>query len=385
MSNLLTFNLTKDELIKNIYGQYTASLISNLAENLHWFEIGQDGVIELYLDNHMMQTFRACEAYFMEAFIKKCGSSHQVWFLSLGVAVHKMVEIYYLTRNKPGFTLENWAKGNGVHIWNALNMDQFKELDEYKNLGGLIGFLGLLVEYAAYFTHDNERFRVVGTELYFGKGKEVLLNKIDPVPMYDECGQYPFRLYLAGKIDLLMDDGEAICPMDHKTFKNFMGKNPQLSYELNDGLTGYVFAARKLVQKFNAENSDGQKIERKLANKIWMNYIQISRVGKDKTSADRFKRMPLYKTDQQLEDYRQRQMRTGQNILSLLLNRPNIEAKFNPTYNTNMCSNWMHRECPFKQVHRLDSNSHDLILKSNFVTKEWKPEEPSEIDKLVSS
>lgn len=377
LENYEPIKLDRYKLCENIYGSKLAKAIVKLDSQYDWFVLGEDGYIELYLDNHMLQNFRACEAYFVEAFLKKRGSNQPVWYLSLGTAVHKMMEIYYLHRKHPSFTLEYWIVVCGKRIWDRLNMDQFSEMKQYKDLGGLLGFGGLLIQYATYFNHDNERFRVVGTELYFGRNKEVPLHSTENY--VHNHGLHPFRLYSAGKIDLLIDDGESICPIDHKTFKSFYGQNPQLSYELNEGLTGYVFASRKIVQRFN-ELSEEQKINRRPANKIWMNYLQIASVSKDKTLADRFKRMPLYKTDQQLEDYRLRQLRTGENILSLLLtNYPSIT----PSYNTQMCSNWMHNDCPFKQVHRLDSNSHDLILNSSFVSKEWKPEEPTDQDKQI--
>lgn len=361
-------------LCENIYGPSIAKRAQALASSYAWFNLAEDGFIELTLDNHMMQSFRGCEAYFVESFLGRYGSSSPVWFLHLGTAVHKMMEIYYTYRKHPMFSLDRWILGCGKKIWYALNMDQFSKVPEYEVLGGLVGFGGLLIQYATYYNHDNERFRVVGTELYFGKGREVpLFNGSD----WRSLSPYPFRLYLAGKIDLLVDDGESICPIDHKTSKNFMGKNPQLNYEINDGLTGYVYAARKLVQQFNLLSPE-QKLNRKPSNKIWMNYLQIALPPKDKTNADRFKRMPLYKTDQQLEDYRLRQIQTGRTILNLLLN-PEIL----PSYNTMMCSNWMHRDCPFKQVHRLDTTSAGIILNSAFVRHEWKPEEPTETDRLI--
>lgn len=369
--------LTKQHLCEDIYGVSIAKKLIVLESQLHWLKIAEDGIVEFYLDNQMMQSFRACEAYFVEAYIRKYGSNNPVWFLSLGSAVHKMIEMYYLHRRDSNFIMENWAISYGSKVWHALNMDQFKDRKEYQDLGGFPGFSTLLIQYANHFRFDNERFRVIGAELYFGKHKEVPLLSL---PNEILTGATKFRLYLSGKIDLLIDDGESICPMDHKTSKDFRGQNPMISYELQDGMTGYIYAARKIIEKYNKTNASMHNlvnyIDRKPTNKIWMNFLQIKTVKGD--ISERFKRAPLFKTDQQLEDYRIRQIRTVQNIFSLITSTSIDNLK--PAYNTMMCNNWMHQQCPFHQVHRLGSDNHQLILNSTFVKNEWDPEKPNKED-----
>jgi PD-(D/E)XK nuclease superfamily len=356
--------------------------LEQYAAELHWLKIAKDGVPELYLDNHMMQTFRMCEARFVEDFVNGYGSKGRIWFLDLGTLVHKMIEVYYLNRTHALFSTEYWAIQLGMQLWKAMDMDYYENhpmwQKEFKGLNGCYGLCTLLLQYAAHFKLENERLRVIGTELYFGKGKEVpLLTKT----FEDNHGKYekwidslPFRLYLSGKIDLLIDDGVSIGPMDHKTSKDFRGKNPLINYEIQEGMTGYVYAARQLTKAF-------PELARRPANKIWMNFLQIK---DEKNIQDRFKRLPLYKTDEQLEAYRLRMIRTASKIFQLL----STDAV--PDYNTSACTNWMHQTCPYHSVHRQGSKESELlILNANFTKIPiWNPEtvdkdENSEVDKII--
>ncbi|HWY36816.1 MAG TPA: hypothetical protein VNX68_19375, partial [Nitrosopumilaceae archaeon] len=127
------------------------------------------------------------------------------------------------------------------------------------------------------------------------------------------------------------------------------------------GMTGYVFAAKKIIENI-------QGIDRKPCNKIWMNFIQVKG---EKILGDRFKRMPLYKSDAELEDYRLRMISTVSRIYQLLTN-----PELKPNWNTMMCNNYMHNTCAFQAVHRQkDAQSQLLVLQSQFVKKEiWNPE-----------
>lgn len=377
--------------------------IHQLEHELHWLQFGEDGVLEIYLDNHMLQTFRMCESRFFEEFVegyKPKGSLGRIWFLDFGVCVHKAVEIYYIDRKKGAFDLMGWISKIARKIWDEKDMEYWANEDlwkghkynSYKDLGGFLGFCGLLFQYAQYFSIENERFRVIGTELYFGKNKEVPLYESRLAKTYFDHGfncfvtegfnDWPFRLYLAGKIDLLVDDGYSIGPMDHKTSRDFMGKNPAINYEIQEGMTGYVFAAKAIIKNFKTyqDVNSNERIEfgidRKV-NKIWMNFLQVKPAKAN--MADRFKRVPLYKTDEELEMYRQRQISTAVRIYQLLENYKEDGSGLQPFYNHMACTNWMHRNCLFQPVHRQNSRASQLtILNTDFVKDQsgvWNPEQ----------
>lgn len=352
---------------------YEMKQYEKLATQLHWFKLGEDGVPELYLDNHMLQTFRMCEARFQEDFIHGYhGKSDHVWFLDFGSVLHTMIEEYYINRKDPAFNILKWAGNSAKNCWEVYNMDElYNEKSpwhhkDYLTLGGFVGFSALLLQYATIFHQENERFRVIGAELYFGKGKEVpLTNDFQ----HELSG---FKMYLCGKIDLLMDDGSSIGPMDHKSTGHFKGKNPVANYELNDGLTGYVYAAKQLLtqhREVGGLDIDANLNKVRSVNKIWVNSIQVT---PDKDPSNRFKRVPLYKTDFQLEEYRLRQVSTGARIFQLLMNPA---MAYN--YNTMVCNNWFHRTCSYQEVHRQNSRENQLtILNSSFNKGNiWNPEE----------
>lgn len=358
--------------------------IYELAQKLHWLQIADDGCPELYLDNQMLQTFRMCEALFYETYIegyKPRGNIGRIWFLEFGGAFHKAVEEFYKAKKADDFDLIHFISTLAHQIWTDFDLEYWANTDlwkarkynSYKELGGFLGFSSLLLQYAHYFSKENERFRTIGTELYFGKNKEVPLN-------INLNFQTPFRLYLSGKIDLLMDDGFNIGPMDHKTSRDFGGKNPARMYEVHDGMTGYVFAAKKILETRNAyaqDTSEDLQLLNRQCNKIWMNFVQVREA---KTMPDRFKRIPIYKTDWELEEYRQRQISTAIQIWQTLkyYNPDRMLAK-RPYYNTMACTNMMHRDCVFQEVHRQNSlESQFLILNSSFEkdqSKIWNPEE----------
>lgn len=357
------------------------ALLYDLQEKLHWLKFGEDGVPELYLDNHMLQTFRQCPSRFELEFIHGYGGTGHVWFLDFGIAVHTCVEYYYLHRRDENFDLFWWSGTYAKSVWDKLRMDEYYNKDSqwhhknYEYLGGATGFCALLLQYASIYHSDNERLRVVGTELYFGKGKEVPLTTTEFESNPYIAGSLPFRMYLCGKIDLLMDDGFNIGPMDHKTVGDFGGKNPIKSYEIHDGMTGYVYATRMLMRDLKIYNGNDSP---RNTNKIWMNFLQVKplpekrRDGTIPTAQDRFKRLPLLKTDWQLETYRQRQVSTGQAIFAQLT-QPSL-AWYR---NTQVCTNYMRHDCMFQEVHRQNSREDELVhLSSNFNQgKLWDPED----------
>jgi hypothetical protein len=179
---------------------------------IYWVQLAEDGVIEFYLDNHMLQTFRACEARGILDFIEGYTGSGRIWFLDFGTVVHDLMESYYVTRYFDSFDIHSFCMNDVARTWNDRKMDYYKTLDpkhpwrkHLDALGGVLGLMNLMAEYTALFQKDNERFRVVGAELYFGKGKEVpLLDSHYSEDMKQlfrvNDDAFPFRVYLCGKI-----------------------------------------------------------------------------------------------------------------------------------------------------------------------------------------
>lgn len=334
------------------------------AEKLHWITINpDDGVIELTLDHHMLSTFRMCPSRFHLEMVEGWAPKGSFWFLEFGTLLHKCLEFYYTNFRRDDFTVKRWFD-YASNLWAQGDFENYKDVPGYKNLQGRMGFLALLQEYFLRFHADNERLRVIGTELYFGKGKEV------PLLAQPLHNRIPFRLYLSGKIDILVDTGTNIAAMDHKSHGDFRGKNPNQSYEIQEGMTGYVFATHELVKKFDLEPGSRQ------TNMILMNHIQVKSAvtaTNNKSFQDRFTRHPMRKTDWDLEQYRLRQVATARDIFNMLID------KFDgipPQYNAGVCSNWWHNECQFAKVHRqLGEDAQFFVLQNEYLKKPvWNPE-----------
>lgn len=328
--------------------------IEEAISKFHWLKIGEDSVVEMYLDHHSLATFRSCEASFELSMMANIRPKFKSWNLEFGIVFHKMVEEFYIAKRDGTFELNIWLSQAVAHWQEAQIDEQFEEHKMYKSLGGLHGFLAMMGQYSEHFASEVDRLRVIGIEIHFGKKKEV------PLGYFLDAG-HPVQCYLTGRIDFLMDSGNAIGPLDHKTTAFFRG-NPADSYDPQEGMTGYVFATKYILQSRFPELLQGRKVDR-----IWMNFAQIT---PNADPMQRFKRVPVFKTDWQLEEYRKRQLRTFHKIYDMVI------LGERPDWNTSVCNNLFHSACQFRNLHRQNTRSAILqVLNSDFtVAKPWDPE-----------
>jgi hypothetical protein len=347
---------------------------------LHWISLNPEtGIYEITLDNQMMATFRSCPSHFVEAYVKGIApkGGGRAWPLDFGIVFHKLMESYYKDFRTGGFSARDWAINQAVDYWNSLDMDFHKEHKEYKSIGGVQGFCGLLMGYAMRFGPENERLRVIGTEISFGKAKEVLLGSIQSqpyMPYHDDTPLTIFaenylRLYLSGRIDVLVDDGKYICPLDHKTMGSFRN-DPTMRFEMEEGPTGYIFAVSQILPEFlKAIKAEDFMLQRS-TNKIIMNYISKS-IPKE---GDRYKRANIMKTTEQLEAYRKRMLCTGEDIFRALVRFANSGFVWR---DTSKCTSWYMHDCQFLPIHRQNSRANELAVIDSFYEKIpiWDTEE----------
>lgn len=332
--------------------------IEELVSKYHWLKIGDDGVLEMYLDHHALSSFRMCEGYFELSIMANIRAVSRSWNLEFGIIFHKMVELFYIDKKADVFELNTWLS-KGIELWRLSRMDEFETHKMYKVLGGAYGFIAMMGQYANHFANEVDRLRVIGIEITFGKKKECVLGSFEVEGAYETTDSV--RCYLTGRIDFLMDSGSAIGPLDHKTTAFFKG-NPSESYDPQEGMTGYVFAAQHIIKHSFPELMQNRKVDR-----IWMNFAQVT---PDADAMKRFRRVPLYKTEYQLEEYRKRQLRTFHKIYDMLV------LGERPDWNTSTCNNMFFSPCPYKELHSQNNGSNMLtILNNNFVvSKEWNPE-----------
>lgn len=351
---------------------YSETIIINI-DKYHWIEIESNGIINMYLDHHALSSFRMCEGYFDLAIAQSYGRKGGLpWPLSFGIVFHSAVEYIYTSKAINEFNPEQ-LREIAIKEWNKAELDKFKDHKTYIALGGLSGFIALLIQYTKFYSADVERMRPIATEVTFGKAKEVFLGRFSVIKAksyneYMQTGNIEsykeifVNCYLTGRIDFLMDNGTAIGPMDHKTSAYFKN-NPMNTYETQEGMTGYIFATNEILKRNFPE-----LLQKRQADRMWMNFIQIK---SEEDSKKRFRRVPLFKTPWQLEQFKERQLTTFKKIFEIF-----ILNERKPDWNTNLCNSWYYQECQYRQVHRQGSESSmELILNSNYVKIEpWNPE-----------
>lgn len=385
-----------------------------LAKRYNFVKVAEDGVVEFYVDHSILSALRNCEAYFELTYLRNVRSRARNWNFDFGSWLHASLEVFYhhefkkLRRvlygendcalcghpisihpihTEEGFlsceTPTQWdsiSKGTfiaqGLKLWDKMQMDYF--VDKHKNfkvLGGDVGAAKLLSDYWNVYGEGKERLRVVGIELPFGRNKEVPI-VTDSQPDNSHWSSGPYRGYLTGRIDLLIDDMVSISPMDHKSTAYFDGSE-STKFMPHEGMQGYVLAADHMLKILG--------ITDRRASRVVMNHValQDSSNAKDKDAsrgkpasmakyeydpARRFTRSFISYTPQQLEEFKIRQAASVDILYQILvLERP-------PVWNTSICTSMYHKECPFKDVHALAPHLREDRLKAMYeVVEQWNP------------
>ena len=338
-------------------------------DNCHWIKQIDRYNYEMYLDHHALSTFRACEQKFVHEMIEGWKPKSEItlipWFFAIGLCVHDAVEFLYLGKEKKTFNIMEYTPYL-VKIWKNRGMELYKtrgtaaDKKSYDNMGGLEGFVACMIQYVDFYNQDRERMRPIATEQSFGKGKEAPLGTFR-VQSYDDDMNCRVDCFLSGRIEFLMDNGLVTGPMDHKTTSWFDG-DMLAKYDPQEGMTGYIYASKKII-----ETNFPEIARQRDTNAMWMNYI-ATQFNLDPNK--RFKRLPLRKTDWQLEQFRLRQLSTFEKIFQVIYD--NRE----PDWNTNACDNMYRRPCVFKSVHSKGSAEHmHMILLVDFEkTAIWNPD-----------
>jgi hypothetical protein len=351
---------------------------------LAWNE--SEGVLEMYLDHHSMSHMRMCESMFIEE-ITNCihGRGVRYWSLEFGVWVHDCLERFYDAFKKTGQPpeLDPWVN-YCLELWDLYDLDYYKpdplklvknyRTDEkkYHSFGGREGAAGFLIHYYGFYI--NQRLRVVGTEIAFGRSKEVLLGSFR-FPRYkwwegpegeDDLVVESWdkvNVYLTGRIDLLGDNTYKIGPVDHKSTARFDGYESN-DYDPHEGITGYIYAINEILKKRFPDNPH------KICRDGWIYHISVNALEET-----RFKATLITKTPQQLLDYAARQLRTARRILDVLTGQT-------PDMNTLVCNNIYNKPCPYRELHRQPTEQRLATIQQFYEIREaWNPEKPPSLQR----
>lgn len=354
------------------------------ASKYHWVSYdAQSKTIDLFLDHHVLSTLRTCESLFvMEHLLNihpKYGTGRKPWFLEFGSYMHYMFEIYYNSlKGNEGRNLISIDKylETAKKLWAEMRMDEYATMDnndseKYEDVGGINGVLSLLVQYYTFYL--DLRVRVVDTEISFGKKKEVSLGSFR-INIGDEIigdDWAAVNCYLTGRIDLLIDNGNKIGPVDHKHTHAFKGDewkkfNPQ------DGITGYILAVNEIMkQSYPSYFEQGRRCQ-----SGWIYHISACTPSKNRKTGvvgPRFKTTPIDKALSQFEDFKARQLSTFKRVCDLMFNDKV------PEWNTNSCHFLFMRPCPMLPIHEAPSEEWTNIINSHYEVREpWNPNSHNE-------
>jgi len=332
---------------------------------LNWIKVISPNEYDLYLDHHMLASWRMCQAHFELLHMRGCRPKNGYsWSLEFGILFHKITEEIYAWKKEGEYDHERLIR-RGIELWDGANMDRFREHPTYKSLGGKPGFITMCMQYISYYANDTERLRVIGTEVAFGRGREVWLGSFF-VTTGSRYELIKVNCYLAGKIDFLAEDGRKLGPVDHKTRAIFGKKDLSIEYNPHESITGYIYASRELVKKI----PDMSHLQTGTA---WMNFVQVQN---ESDMAKRFRRIIIMRTPDQLEAYRVRQLETFKDIFFYL------QWDRTATWNTEVCTHWYGTTCMYQAVHRLPTRSDQLVvLRADFTENEfWNPEKEGDSD-----
>ncbi len=352
------------------------------AQKYHWVKYNSTtNTIELYLDHYMLSNARLCEARFYMSHLlhinPRYDTSHRKpWFLDFGEFVHYCLETFYksfkLFKRPPDVTL--WLE-DCKQKWISMKMEEYGEENnphvfpadkkKFEDVEGWPGVSGLLIQYFSFYM--DMRLRVIDTEITFGHNKEVFLGTFNSNIIRDkyleEVDNYigvrlKVECYLTGRIDLLVDNGYKIGPIDHKTTHRFDGME-HTDFNPQDGITGYILAINELLKEYQS-----QGISCPFSSGGWIFHISNTTPStpRDKTKkpGPRFKTTPIDKTKEQLDDFKARQLSTFKRIAELLFNDKV------PEWNTTACNNIFMRPCEYKPIHEQPSSEWSQIINNHY-------------------
>jgi len=323
-------------------------------------------VIELFLDHQMLSTMRMCESKFMlEHVLNIRPKGHKAWSLVFGAWLHFALEDYYEhIKNNDGHPPDpvKWLE-RAKETWQRLHIQAYANEDKFQDVGGWDGACSLLVQYYAFYME--QRLRVVATEIPFGFNREVQLGKFN-INIAGET--WLVICYLTGRIDMLVDNGSLIGPVDHKHTHIFRGDEWD-KFNPHDGITGYIFATNAILDKYFPE-------WKKPCYNGWIFHLQGHHAAKNRKTGEirpRFKVSRIDKMPSQLDDYVARNLATFKRVAEVTFNNET------PQWSTTACHNIYNRDCEYLQVHKQPREEWTYQIQTFYnITTPWNPNKPEE-------
>lgn len=369
---------------------------SEAQSRYHWCRYNKEtNTIELFLDHYMLSCLRTCEAKFYLEHLLKIKpkydtSKRKPWFFDFGEYIHWCLEQFYnsFKVSKVAPPVDVWLNQCKMK-WAVMRMDDYgsdeafpADQKKYQEVKGWEGVAGLLTQY--YVFYMDMRLRVIDTEITFGHNREVFLGSFDINIGNPEDGDIWVRCncYLTGRIDLLVDNGYKIGPVDHKTTHKFDGFEHQ-DFNPHDAMTGYILAIHEILKNYYPVTTHHVGMS-PICKGGWIFHLSACTPStprdKSKQQGPRFKTTPLDKTVSQLEDFKARQLSTFKRVAELLFNDKV------PEWNTTNCNNMFFRACEYKPIHEQPSEEWQSIIDRFYTIGEgWDTRDHSNKADVISN
>jgi len=346
--------------------------VRNMATEFNFVQKVSDIEFNLFADHHMLSALRKCEGYFVENILNRSVRG-KAWPFDFGIWIHSCIEYMYMNPVQRVLKWQQEFKATqvtkdatakycsapelvdyGASLWNKMEFQKYHASHkQYIAFGGFSGAAKMLLHYWQNYGETREPLSIVGTECAFGGAKECLVGRFT-------SGGSTINCYYSGRIDVIVDDGVSLGVMDTKSTNKYDG-NELTNFTPHDGMMGYVFALRHILKSQFGEVYNGRP-----CNRVIINHVQVSDA---KNYKDRFKRTPITYTLEQLDEWRERQLRSFKKLYEITV------LGQTPDWNTELCSHWYFKSpCPYQELHRQTPSSREIIRRSQYVQLEkWSP------------
>lgn len=315
----------------------------------------KDGKWNMFFDASMLKTFLDCEQMFYYKYMLHLRMKGQVnWKAELGSWWSSAMQLYYNAFRNGDLTKELVAH-IAIQTWTDRKMSDFEPLvpKSYAEFGGeAAAVLMALRYYDETNDYDTNHWTVLSVEEGAGRKRELLVGETDKVRVY----------YITLPDLFVLIDKRALAPVDHKT-KDYINTNLQHAFNPHLQTCGYIWAARYFTRQLALEFT---------TNSCIINVAARNEPGPKAKNNQRFKRIPVHYSPEQLDFWATRVLKAGERM------RECIETKFFQ-WNDESCHKYA--GCTYRPIDSAPADAREQVIKASYSEKEpWVQYQPDTED-----
>jgi hypothetical protein len=317
------------------------------------YEIAPDGKWCMFFDASMLKTFLDCEQMFEYKYIKHLRLRGAVnWKSELGSWWSSTMQYYYNAFRQGDLNKELVAEV-ALQAWSDRKMSLFEPAvpKSYADFGGeAAAVLMALRYYDETHVYDESHWQVLAVEEGAGRKRELLVGETTKVRVY----------YITLPDLFVLVDKVALAPVDHKS-KDYIDTRLQHAFKPHLQTCGYIWAARFFAAQL------GLNV---VTNHCVINVAARNEPGPKSKNDQRFKRIPVHYSPEQLDHWALRVLKAGERM------RECIETNFFQ-WNDESCHKYS--GCTYRPIDAAPSDARLQVIKSSYAEKEpWVQYTPDE-------